>query len=86
MMATTISTTSRCRPKVAQVSRPYVKWGTGFVDFDNDTWLDLFVVNGHVYPQIDSLPSGAGYRQPKLLHMNLGDGSFCDASQQAGKA
>jgi len=72
--------------KVAQVSRPYVGWGTGFADFDNDTWLDLFVVNGHVYPQIDSLPPGARYRQPKLLHMNLGDGSFCDASQQAGKA
>jgi hypothetical protein len=72
--------------KVAQVSRPYVGWGTGFADFDNDTWLDLFVVNGHVYPQIDSLPSGARYRQPKLLHMNLGDGTFCDASQQAGKA
>lgn len=72
--------------KVAQVSRPWVGWGTGFVDFDNDTWLDLFVVNGHVYPQMDSLPSGAKYRQPKLLHMNLGDGSFCDASQQAGPA
>jgi len=72
--------------KVAQPARPWVGWGTGFVDFDNDTWLDLFVVNGHVYPQMDNLPSGAKYRQPKLLHINLGDGSFCDASQQAGVA
>jgi hypothetical protein len=72
--------------KVAQSSRPYVKWGTGFVDFDNDTWLDLFVVNGHVYPQIDAQPLGARYRQPKLLHMNLGDGNFCDAGKQAGPA
>ena len=71
---------------VAQVSRPYVGWGTGFFDLDNDTWLDLLVVNGHVYPQIDTLSSGARYRQPKLLHMNLGDGTFCDASQQAGAA
>src|SRR5205085_6876519 len=71
---------------VAQVSRPYVGWGTGFFDLDNDTWLDLLVVNGHVYPQIDTLSSGARYRQPKLLHMNLGDGTFCDASQQAGPA
>ncbi len=72
--------------KVAQSSRPWVGWGTGFVDFDNDTWLDLFVVNGHVYPQMDNLPSGAKYRQPKLLHINLGDGTFCDAGKQAGTA
>jgi hypothetical protein len=72
--------------KVAQVSRPYVGWGAGFVDLDNDTWADLLVVNGHVYPQMDTLPAGARYRQPKLLHMNLGDGSFCDASKQAGPA
>ncbi len=71
---------------VAQVSRPYVGWGTGFVDFDNDSWLDLLVVNGHVYPQIDTIPSGARYRQPKLLHINLGNGTFCDASQRAGTA
>ncbi|HZE70209.1 MAG TPA: CRTAC1 family protein [Pyrinomonadaceae bacterium] len=71
---------------VAQASRPYVGWGTGFFDLDNDGWLDLLVVNGHVYPQIDTLPSGARYRQPKLLHMNQGNGSFCDASQRAGTA
>ena len=71
---------------VAQVSRPYVGWGTGFFDLDNDGWLDLLVVNGHVYPQVDTLPSGARYRQPKLLHMNQGNGTFCDASRQAGPA
>ncbi|HKX31294.1 MAG TPA: CRTAC1 family protein [Blastocatellia bacterium] len=71
---------------VAQVSRPYVGWGTGFFDLDNDSWLDLLVVNGHVYPQIDTLPSGARYRQPKLLHLNLGNGTFCDASRMAGPA
>ena len=72
--------------KVAQASRPLVGWGTGFFDLDNDTWLDLLVVNGHVYPQMDNISSGARYKQPKLLHVNLGNGSFCDASQQAGKA
>ncbi|HVF56015.1 MAG TPA: CRTAC1 family protein [Pyrinomonadaceae bacterium] len=71
---------------VAQASRPYVGWGTGFFDLDNDSWLDLLVANGHVYPQIDSLPSGARYRQPKLLHINSGDGTFCDASRLAGDA
>lgn len=72
--------------KVAQPSRPFVGWGTGFFDLDNDTWLDLFVVNGHVYPQMDEISSGARYRQGKLLFINQGNGEFCDASVQAGKA
>jgi len=71
---------------VAMPSLPYVKWGTAFVDLDNDGWLDLITVNGHVYPQVDTLPSGARYREPKVLGMNLGDGAFCDASEQAGAA
>ena len=67
-------------------SVPYVKWGDAFVDFDNDGWLDLITVNGHVYPQVDSLPSAGGYRQPKLVHYNQKDGTFCDASEQSGPA
>ena len=71
---------------VALPSLPWVKWGDAFVDLDNDGWLDLIAVTGHVYPQIDSLPGGGGYAQPKLLQMNQGDGNFCDASDQAGPA
>ncbi len=67
-------------------SVPWVKWGDAFVDLDNDGWLDLITVNGHVYPQVDSLPSGARYHEPKLLQFNLGDGKFCDASDQSGPA
>jgi hypothetical protein len=71
---------------VALPSLPWVKWGAAFADFDNDGWLDLIAVGGHVYPQVDSLPSGGGYREPKLLHFNQKDGTFCDASEQAGPA
>jgi hypothetical protein len=71
---------------VALPSLPLVKWGTSFVDLDNDGWLDLFLVAGHVYPQVDSLPSGPGYRQPKVLELNQMGGGFCDASSQAGPA
>ena len=71
---------------VALPSLPYVKWGTVFADLDNDGWADLLSVNGHVYPQVDSLPSGARYREPSNLLMNSRDGSFCDAGAQAGDA
>jgi hypothetical protein len=63
-----------------------VKWGTAFVDLDNDGWLDLISVHGQVYPQVDSLPSGARYRQPKNLFLNEKNGKFCDAAKQAGSA
>ncbi len=67
-------------------SVPLVKWGIAFVDLDNDGWLDLVTVAGHVYPQVEQLASGPKYREPKLLQFNLGEGSFCDASDQAGPA
>lgn len=69
---------------VALPSLPWVKWGTAFVDLDNDGWLDLIAVGGHITSLVDNLPSGGGYRQPKLLHFNQKDGTFCDASDQAG--
>lgn len=71
--------------KVGASSVPYVGWGTGFVDFDNDGLLDLFVVNGHVYPQVDFIAGASqlGFRQHFLLHRNLGDGTFEDATAQA---
>lgn len=72
--------------KVGAVSIPYTGWGTGFCDFDNDGWLDLLVLNGHVYPQIELAKSDSqmGFRQPFLLHRNLGDGTFAEVSKEAG--
>jgi hypothetical protein len=66
------------RSKTAPSSLPYVGWGTTFLDFDNDGWLDLIAVNGHVYPQLDQARLGASapYRQRKLLYRNRGDGTF----------
>ena len=65
---------------------PWVKWGDAFIDLDNDTWLDFIEVSGHVYPQMNQVPSAGGYMQIKNLLMNQGDGTFCDASDQAGPA
>ncbi len=72
--------------RVAQPSKPLVGWGTSFVDFDNDGLLDLFVVNGHVYPQMEFVKSEtvAGFRQPLLLQRNAGDGKFEDVTMASG--
>jgi len=64
----------------------YVGWGTAFVDFDNDGWQDLFVVNGHVYPQVDQIRSSLRYLEPKLLFLNQRNGTFKDISKLAGQA
>lgn len=64
--------------KVAPVSLPYVGWGTWFFDYDNDGWVDLLVVNGHVYPQLPS------YRQRNFVHHNNRDGTFTEVGEQLG--
>jgi hypothetical protein len=68
------------------LNQPYVSWGTKFFDYDNDGWLDLFVVNGHVYPQVDKANLDAGYRQRKFLHKNNRNGTFSEVAAQAGDA
>jgi enediyne biosynthesis protein E4 len=66
------------------VNTRWLGWGTGFIDLDNDGWLDLFLVNGHVYPEVDSLKSEAGYKEPKVIYRNLHNGRFADVSGQLG--
>jgi hypothetical protein len=68
------------RSGAASASRPHVGWGTGFADFDNDGWLDLFVANGHVYPDVDQLKGISRHLQPKELYRNLGNGRFAEIS------
>jgi len=56
---------------------PFVGFGDGFLDFDNDGWKDLLIVNGHVYPQVDQHPDwGMSYAQRPLLFHNLKNGTF----------
>jgi enediyne biosynthesis protein E4 len=71
---------------VAPATTPYVGWGDGFFDFDNDGWQDLFMVNGHVYPQVDSIGANVRYREPKLLFLNQHNGTFKNISRDVGPA
>ena len=59
-------------------------WGTMFTDVDNDGWPDLLVVNGHVYPEVDSAKLGSLYHEPRFLYYNLGNGKFRDLSKVSG--
>ncbi|PYT03119.1 MAG: CRTAC1 family protein [Acidobacteria bacterium] len=59
-----------------EVTMPFLGWGTSFLDFDNDGWKDIFVVNGHVYPVVDKYQWGTSYAQQPLLFRNLGNGRF----------
>jgi len=49
-------------------ARPFLGWGTALCDFDNDGWLDLFIANGHLYPQLGQPPSGLRYAQGNLVY------------------
>ena len=69
---------------IGLVSRPYVGWGTGFVDFDNDGLPDILMANGHIYPEVDTIPYEPKYRQPFLLFRNLGDRTFDEISAGSG--
>jgi hypothetical protein len=59
---------------IAQTTIPFVGWGDGFLDYDNDGWLDLFMVNGHVYPEVDQHDWGTTFAERALLFHNIADG------------
>jgi hypothetical protein len=66
------------------VHTQYIKWGTAFLDFDNDGWPDLFIADGHVYPFVEKYNLGEEFRQPRQLFWNRGDGQFYDMSSTGG--
>ena len=68
------------------VNTKYLGFGVGFLDFDNDGWEDIFIANGHVYPQIQGHKLHVTYAQRKILYRNLRNGRFDDITQQTGAA
>jgi len=62
-----------------------LSWGVKMLDYDNDGWLDVFIANGHIYPEVDDHPHlNATYRQANQLFRNRGRGVFDNVSGSAG--
>ncbi len=66
------------------VNTRWLGWGCGLFDFDNDGWLDVFEVNGHVYPEVAHLSDSTSYKQRKVVYRNRGGGRFQDVTLSAG--
>jgi len=62
----------------------FLGWGALFVDVDNDGWPDIFLANGHVYPEVDSKGLNVTFRERKSLYWNEHNGKFKDISLDAG--
>jgi hypothetical protein len=71
---------------LGEESIPFLGWGTSFLDFDNDAWQDLFVVNGHVYPLVDFNQWGTSFAEQPLLFRNLKNGKFQRVGAPPGNA
>jgi enediyne biosynthesis protein E4 len=67
-------------------TRGVLSFGGGFFDADNDGWLDLFVANGHVYPEIEEVFPEVHYKQINSLFLNNGRGKFIDVTKVSGDA
>jgi enediyne biosynthesis protein E4 len=61
---------------IAEPTIPFLGWGTGFLDYDNDGWKDLFAANGHVYPGVDASDWGTSFAERPLLFHNLRNGKL----------
>ena len=71
---------------LGEITIPFLGWGTSFLDYDNDGWVDLFVVNGHVYPAVDLNQWGTSFAQQALLFRNLKNGKFERVGAPPGNA
>ena len=71
---------------IARGTQGFVGWGDAFVDFANSGWRDFLLVNGHVYPQVDSANRSTRFLEPKVLFLNQRDGTFKNVSKQVGSA
>jgi hypothetical protein len=66
------------------VNTRFVGWGVSFLDIDQDGWKDIFIANGHIYPELAGAKVNEAFRQPKTVYWNLRNGAFRDITGEAG--
>lgn len=66
------------------INTRYLGWGVAFMDLDNDGWLDIFISNGHVYPEVDNSHIESPYAEHKYVYRNLRNGQFEEITALAG--
>jgi hypothetical protein len=71
---------------IGRATMHHLGWGTRFVDYDNDGWKDLLLVNGHVYPEVDRHQLDETYAEPTVLLRNNGNGTFADVTALVGSS
>jgi hypothetical protein len=79
----------RERADVSKLGGPSIQrlgWGTGMGDFNLDGFLDLFVINGHVYPAADRAGTDTSYAQEDQLFLGGAEGRFAERALSAGEA
>jgi enediyne biosynthesis protein E4 len=62
----------------------FLGWGVGLFDFDNDGWPDIFMSNGHVFPEVDTRRLHVTFRERKIVYKNLGKGRFIEVTADVG--
>jgi hypothetical protein len=63
---------------------PFVEWGVGFADFDNDGWPDIMIATGSVYPEVEKVFKEYPHRSTRLVYQNLGNGRYKEVTTQTG--
>src|SRR5438309_1564218 len=69
---------------ITRPTRDVLSFGGGFFDYDNDGWLDIFIANGHVYPEVEQATPGTHYKQINSLFHNEGNGKFAEVGKLSG--
>ena len=72
------------RAGITGPTRGVLSFGGGFFDYDNDGWLDLFIANGHVYPEVEQASPEVHFKQLNSLFHNEGNGKFVETTKSAG--
>ena len=84
--ATSVEASLKTRPRGGGLSANtrFLGWGAGFADLDNDGWKEIFLANGHIYPDVQRWFPHLSYRYRKVVYGNLRNGRFEDISLEAG--